>query len=227
MEEEYFSAERLLEVEMGSIVQVSNEEKDIHFMVNLVGVEKSKLVITSLPGTHNLPKSTNFEEIFIEEMVLEMRIVHDGHVIAFESSVKGMHFEHSKLLITSFPEMIQSRRLRRHTRFPCTLSCDVRLGDNESYGAITNISNGGCQLNLTQNVDCSFIKKAMDVQEPVDVEIFFPFADAAVALSAMVKSVASQEDRAAIVGLAFCEEYTIIDKYLDSLQLECISPFFQ
>lgn len=224
--EEYFSAERLMDLTIGSVVQVNNEEKDLHFVMQLVGVDQGHSVICTLPAPHNLPENATYDQLFIEGTVFEMRIIHDGKVIAFETSIMMTLDQPVKLLISTYPEMIESRRLRKDTRFPCTLSCDLRSGDNESYGVITNISNGGCQLNLPADVDHLFLEEAMDVQDPIDLEIFFPFAESSITINAHVRSMNNNTDNNCLVGLAFSFEYEAIRKYLDSLQLESISPFF-
>jgi len=224
--EEYFSAERLMDLDIGSVVQVNNEEKDQHFVMQLVGVDQGHSVICTLPAPHNLPDGSNYNELFPPGLVFEMRIIHDGRVIAFESSIRLVLSEPIKLLVGSYPEMIESRKLRKDTRFPCTLSCDIRSGDYESYGVITNISNGGCQLNLPADVDYLFLEEAMDVQDSIDLEIFFPFAESSITINAHVRSVNSQNDKTCFVGLAFSYDYESIRKYLDSLQLESIAPFF-
>lgn len=225
--EEYFSADRLLELAIGSVVQTSSQTQDNQFIVNLVGIEQGKAVITTLPATHNLPEHASYETLFTKGMVLEMRIIHHGTIIAFESGVLAIEQGYSQLLITSYPEMVETRRLRKDTRFPCTLSTDIMLGVTHTYGVIINISNGGCLLNLAGDIDPQIIEEAKKLEQPFELEVFFPFSDNSVTLMAVAKSVTILSERKVEVGLAFSQEYEVIRKYLDSLQLESVAPFFE
>lgn len=222
--EEYFPADRLLELEIGSVVNIHSENQDLHFTVTLVGVDNGRFVVTTLPLKQNLSEGVVYESIFLEGNMFEMKTIHDGKVVAFESSVIGMYG--NRLLISSFPEMIESRRLRRDTRFPCALSCDIRSGEHETYGVISNISHGGCQFNVEKNSDYVFVEESMVSGTPVELEIFFPTVENPVLLSAEVKSAVCQIDGACKVGLAFATEYEYVRKYLESLQLDSVAPFF-
>ncbi len=224
MEEEYFSADKILELHIGSVVQVSREDDDLHFSVSLVGADYEKFIITSLPNRQNLPSGETYESIFKSGTMFEMKTIHDGRVVAFESSALGIYGD--RLLLGSFPEMVETRRLRKDIRFPCALSVDIRSEDRVCYGVITNISNGGCQINVPKDTDYAFIEESINNKKRIDLEIFFPIADHPIIISAFVKSSVCQIDGACKVGLAFDGEYESVRRYLESLQLDSVAPFF-
>lgn len=224
MVEEYFSADRILELKIGSVVQVSREDDDLHFPVNLVGADYEKTIITSLPNKQNLPAGETYESLYKLGTMLEMKTIHDGRVVAFESSALGIHGD--RLLISSFPEMIETRRLRRDIRFPCALPVDIRSGNSVSYGVITDISNGGCQINVPKDSEYTFIEESINQKKALDLEIFFPIAEQPIIISAHTKSSLCQIDGACKVGLAFDGEYECVRRYLESLQLDSVAPFF-
>lgn len=224
--EEYFSADRLFEVNIGSVVQMNMADSNYHFIVRLVGLDLGKLIITTLPPEHTIPDGENYDTIFQLGKCLEMKIVHDGKIIAFESLVTDLVFEHSQLLIGSFPEMVECRRIRTESRYPCTLSCDVQYGLFERTGVITDISRGGCHLVLGFDHDNQFMEVAKDQKETVELEIYFPFADDPVTIETSVKSYTAVTPQGTKVGLAFDYDYPFIQKYMDSLRLESISNFF-
>ncbi len=222
--EEYFTADRLLELKMGSVVQVCREDNDMHFTVSLVGVDNGKSIVTSLPPKLSLPEGSRFVEIFSKDTMLEMKTIHDGRVVAFESAVQGMYRD--DLLIGTFPEMIETRRLRKDIRLPCALSCDIRWMDHESYGVITNISHGGCQISVPKDNEYAFIEELVNTHKTLDLEIFFPIAEEPVIIGGTVKSSDCQVDGACKLGLAFTGQYESVRRYLESLQLDSVAPFF-
>ncbi len=222
--EEYFPADRLLELNIGAVVQVLVEHSDLHFSVRLVGVDSGNYVITSMPSERNLPSGLKNSALFDENTVFEMKTIHDGFVVAFEVSPIVVYSK--RLLISSFPEMVETRRLRRDTRFPCAMSCDIRYHSKETFGVISNISSGGCQLNMQKNADYSAIEEALHHQGDVELEVFFPPAENAAVVVGKVKSAECQVDGTCKVGIAFNYEYESVRLYLESLQLDSVSPFF-
>lgn len=222
--EEYFAADRLLELTIGSVVQILLESGQGNLNVNLVGFNKNKSVVTTLPLSRYL-SANNHRDLFTEGRLLEMKTIHDGKIVAFETYYQGMYED--QLLVCSFPELIETRRLRRDTRFPCTISCDIRQGQNEAYGVIVDISYGGCQLNVSRNDNFDFIEKAFKNGTVVDVQVFFPVEDKSEIIAGRVKSVTCQIDGACRVGLSFQEEYDCIRMYLESQQLDSVASFFQ
>lgn len=223
--EEYFPADRLLKFEMGSVVQINREDDEsVHYSVALVGVDEKHSVITSLPAKQFLPKNATHESVFTTGSMLEMKTIYEGRVVAFESTVVDIYDE--RLLICSFPEMIEARRLRQDTRFPCALSCDVRLNSKEFYGVISDISNGGCLMTVPQDTDYSLIEEALKTQDTLQLEVFFPFADQSTIISGNVKSSTCLIDGDCKVGLSFTSNYEGVRRYLESLQLDSVAPFF-
>ncbi len=222
--EEYFSADRLVKLHIGSVMQINQENDDTRFSVNLVGVELGASIITTLPLEKSLPEGYSMPRIFGRGRVFEMRTIHDGRVVAFETTVEAVFDK--RLLIGSFPEMVETRRLRRETRFPCALSSDIRFGNSETFGVISNISRGGCEFNAQENSDVAFLEELKSSIQTVDLEVFFPLMDDPIVLSATVKSMSCDLEGNCKVGLAFSADYFSVERYLESLQLDSVAPFF-
>lgn len=227
--ENYLPPDRLLHLKLGSIISMESEDDELHFKVVLVGIDNNHSVITTLPGLSALPQNASYRSIFHPGRTFELKTIHEGRIVAFESTATG--FYQDRLFIGSFPEMIETRQLRRDTRFPCALSCDIRLADKVSYGAITNISNGGCQLTVkaedsAEPASNSLVGSALESQQPIELEVFFPYADNAVTLTASVKSAEREVDGDWKVGAAFTQDFESVRLYLESLQLDSIAPFF-
>jgi hypothetical protein len=225
--EEYFSADRLLQLKIGSVVHIDEESTNQSYTSTLVGVAANHCVILSLPCKSSLAEGTMPEGLFKENAQYEVKTVQSGRVIAFETTLKEVYDK--RLLIGSFPEMIETRRLRQTIRFPCALSCDITiptLGDIELYGAITNISEGGCQLSIANDSDYSAIEAALEKKSVLDLKIFFPFYEESIKISANIRSALCESEGNCAVGVSFCRDYDCIRQYLESLQLDSVSPFF-
>lgn len=225
--EEYFPADRLLQLKIGSVVQIDDESTNQSYTSTLVGVAPNHCVILSLPCKTSLPEGSEAESLFKAEALYEIKTVQSGRVIAFETMLKEVYDQ--RLLIGSFPEMIETRRLRQTIRFPCALSCDITLptlGDMELFGAITNISEGGCQLSIANDTDYPTIEAALEKKSVLDLKIFFPFYEESIKISANIRSAQCETDGNCSVGVSFCRDYECIRQYLESLQLDSVSPFF-
>ena len=123
--------------------------------------------------------------------------------------------------------MVETRLLRSEARLPCALSCDIHQGGKESYGVISNISHGGCQLNVNRGDNYNFIEASWANGKTIDLIIFFPHLELPLSLEAYVKSAECQMDGACKVGVAFSAEYEAVRHYLESLQLDSVTPFFK
>lgn len=223
--EEYYPSDRLLDLRIGSITQVHSQDDVHHYSTVFVGVDYGRSILTRLPSKRYLPPREEYPDIFVKDRMLEMRAIHDGLVIAFETAVKEIYS--GRLLISSFPEMIEARRLRAGARFPCAISCDIKVGPRQALGAITNISHGGCQIAVEKNTDYSFIDSAWKAGQAIQLEVFFPPADDSIWLEVVIKSRETQLDGTCKLGVAFVQTYDCVEMYLESLQLDSVAPFFR
>lgn len=222
--EKYLPPDHLLHLHMGSIMSMDSQDDEVSFKVSLVGVDQNHSVITTLPAASTLPTNATFESVFTEGRVFELKTIHEGRIVAFESAASG--FYGGRLFIGTFPEMIETRQLRRDIRFPCALSCDIRFSQRMSYGAITNISNGGCQLSVKGDEESGVVDDAMQSRHPMALEVFFPYSENAVLITVNVKSAQREVNGDWKVGAEFTEDFESVRLYLESLQLDSISPFF-
>lgn len=222
--DQYYPPDRLLDIKIGSIINVNSEHEDWHYSATLVGADAPHSIITTLPAKHSLAEGFDYNALFSADDVFEMRSIHNGHIFAFESAFIAIH--NDRWLISSFPEMVETRPLRCETRFPCALSCDIHQGNEESYGVISNISHGGCQLSVNSDANYPLIESSLMNHKAIELVVFFPHLDTPITLEAYVKSSQCQVDGACKVGIAFAAQYEAVRQYLESLQLDSVTPFF-
>ena len=224
MLEEYFSADRLVKLSIGSVVQIISAENGLQFTASLVGIDCGHSVITTLPRPETKSDPESYAALFREGSMFEMQTIHDGRIVGFEVMVSAIYG--SRLLICSFPEMIETRRLRSEIRFPCVLSCDIRYQEGETYGAITDISSGGCQISLQEEGNITLIEAAKAACQPLELEVFLPISETPSVIAGEIKSIVAQTDESYLVGIAFSGEHDCIYRYLESLHLDSVAPFF-
>ena len=223
MSEEYFPADRLLELGVGSNIQAILENTDIQYHTTFIGIDKGHSVITSLAAIQSASDSFCFENAFKQGSVFEMRAIHNGYIYAFETEYVG-NWE-GEMLITSYPEMVETRGLRAAKRYPCALSCDIFFEGREMYGAITNISHGGCQIKLKQDETAEVINAMLNQRLTLDV--YFSSMGKPVGYAVKVVSAYCEVDGVCKLGVSFDHDYDSIRRYLESLHLDSISPFFK
>ena len=213
---------------IGSIVQVANSENTAKYMTRLIGVDPDKLIITTLPASKQLGLSAeDFRHVFGENSTFILRILGSGLVYGFKSRVINYDNNH-KLLFSSYPDSIQSRNLRKETRYPCTLASVLQLDGGLINGMVTNISASGCQFCVTSNgeTDLEERLKAYSQSRSVNIDIHFPFNEEDTRIIAAIKSIARKESGALQIGMAFDDQPQGVKMFLDALHLDAISSFF-
>lgn len=218
----------LANLPIGSIVQVANLENTAKYMTRLIGVDSDKLIITALPSSKQLGlKNDDYTQIFSETKTLILRILGTGLVYGFKSRVISQD-SNNKLLLSSYPDSIQSRNLRKEARYPCTLASVLELEEGPVNGLVTNISASGCQFCVSNEVEAELRDrlKAYSQSGSVNINIHFPFNEENTSISASIKSVAQNEGRGLYIGMAFENHPQGVKMFLDSLHLDAISSFF-
>lgn len=153
-----------------------------------------------------------------------MRLVAQGSVFAFESEVTAVNYSGCKLLLSSFPKLIQSQVLRRDARFPCALTASCEYQGAQFKAVIVDISNGGCQMYL----DSSDLALEIDEIKSQDMllRIRLPVDEAVENINSTVMSVQKVKGHELSLGLAFKQPEKSINDYINSLQLGDMSALF-
>ncbi len=233
MDKENLTLDPLSLLPIGSIVQVSSpDNKSLKFLTRLIGIDNNKTIITEMPTTRQLQRPGKIaEDLFYSDRTLVMRVLAEGVIYAFKSPIVHTYHGLSRLLVTAYPEQIQRRKLRKETRFPCTIPADL-LWQGERYsGALSNISHSGCQLLLPDNPNIQVNYKTLrDTGEAgekqVKMEIQFPFTDKPNLLDVIVRSTSRQADGCIAMGTLFNGDTDAVKIFLEPLHLNSIESYF-
>ena len=216
----------LLHLPIGALIQVSSDDNTLKYMTHLVGIDGEKTIISNIPSMKRINKEgAVFEDIFYQERPLIMRVLAGGLAYAFQTNIIGCHHGHSRLLLSTYPDVIQQRNLRKEARYPCTLPSDITLAEHTINGVVTNISLGGCLLCLLSDNDPGQLQKARDEETPIEMDIHFPHIEEPTRLTAKIRSIAVEDDMCKL-GLAFGEENVGVKTFMDSLHLDALDGFF-
>lgn len=226
MKENYYTAKYLSNLHIGAAMNMKSDASGMLVDVRLVGISEPEVLITTFPAENTTTLSMGINNVIEIGAEYEFRAFCDAEILIFESAILDYYTSYGKFMICSFPEMVEVRKLRSETRYPCTLPCDIRCGDSESYGAISDISGGGCLLQMNEPKSISWLTQAQLKNIEVQLEIMFPFSEEPQTLLALVRSVRQHEGRADEIGLSFCAEHDVVYQYLDSLSLQGIGAFF-
>lgn len=217
----------LIRLPIGSVIQVSSDNKALKYMTHLVGIDGEKTVISSLPTMKQINKEgAVFDDVFYPERPLIMRVVAGGVVYAFETTIINIYHGQSRLLLSTYPATIQQRNLRNETRYPCTLPADLLFESLTFRSVVNNISQGGCQLLVFPADGIKELLRAKADTEQVAIDIHFPLEDKPETLKARIRTLQIEDDLYKL-GLAFEGEKQSVKRFMDALHLESIENWFQ
>ncbi|WP_339671211.1 PilZ domain-containing protein [Dasania marina] len=220
-------ASMLAKLNLGATVQVSSLDGSLTYLTRLIGVDSNKVLITALPTPKQMKKESVdvvYDNIFFPEKVFVMRLIAQGYIFAFQSQVIAVNYSGSKLLLSSFPKNIQSQPLRSDARLPCALSASCHYKEQIFSAVITDISQGGCQIQF----DPSLFSGAVDTLKDQILQLTLRFHPGAETekLNTNVSSINKITNHEVTIGLSFVEAEPSVNHYLESLQLGELSSIF-
>lgn len=215
-------------LEQDSVIQVNDAGGSFKYISRFFGIDGT-VIVTRLPPVSQLVKNGmgtaefTYRDIFTKRRKLVMRIISKGSVYAFETEVVDLFLQGGRLLITSYPDEIQSRWLRKEPRYPCAITAELMVGDKSVSGIMINFSTGGGLLKLTGEEVFAILQQARTDETECLLKLQLPFDEkpAQVRTKVMSLSVADQQ-----AGVAFTSDREIITRYINALKLESIGDYF-
>ncbi|WP_432470908.1 PilZ domain-containing protein [Amphritea sp. HPY] len=220
--------EKLPPIESGAVLQVSDANGTMKYVTRFVGVD-SDVIISRLPSISQLKKSEMgsaeliYRDTFFKKRKLVMRLISNGHVYAFETDVMDLFVQGSRLLMSTYPKLVQGRMLRKEPRYPCTLPAKITVGETNLSGVMINFSQSGGLCQLTEEIDQVTLLQAKDDDLDVSLSLQLPFDDEPAQLKGKLMAVLANEKQ---LGLSFAEGKELIQRYITSLKLDSISEYF-
>jgi hypothetical protein len=227
-EEKIVAREDLVaKVVIGSAIHVLGGNGQLKYRANVAGYD-SGILITSMPSAKQLQiEEVVYSDIFIENMTLLMRLIVDGTIYAFKSEVRAVNLKPCKILMSSLPKNIQTRKLRQGVRYPCMLQAGVVLGETKYRGILLNLSEGGCLFRMKATTKVAAIKALIEKGITSSLNVRFPFEENNSSFLVKIKSVKEESSGDLLVGISYAEKEAsdVIKKYFDFMQLEELSEY--
>ncbi|RTE66623.1 PilZ domain-containing protein [Amphritea opalescens] len=214
-------------LEQDSVIQVSDAGGCFKYISRFFGID-GKVIITRLPSVTQLSKNgmgsdeLTYRDTFTKRRKLVMRIISNGRIYAFESEVIDLFLQGGRLLMTSYPDNIQSRSLRKEPRYPCAITAELVVGDATVSGIVINFSTGGGLLKLAEGGDLDVLQEARSEKTECLLKLRLPFDEKPSEVHCKVKSLSPEKQ----AGLAFSGDNEVIDRYIHALNLESIGDYF-
>lgn len=220
------SVNQLPDIRVGTVVQVSSQDGKFRFLTSLVDVDAQETIVAHLPSADELRQKEGFanaslnwyEQFFMVNRLLRLRLVDNGVIYAFETSVQEIAGCKSRLLVLDYPQQVTRHNLRSEPRYACELLALVKGEGCSHDGVVKNISYGGCQIRLSDIRVMDEILQLKRSGVPLRYEVKFPHCDRYCELQGRIVSVLEKQDTL-WVGVAYDDEFGEIQKYRDILQL--------
>lgn len=226
--ENYIRRDDLIsKVAIGTAIHISGDNGSIKYRSSVVGYDNGVL-LTSIPSAKQLPKEdSSYDDVFTEGLPLVMRLIIEGTIYAFSSDVRAIYLEKNKLLMSSLPEKIQTRQLRKGVRYPCVLQAGFVIGETKYRGVLINISEGGCLFRMKVSSKIEAIKSIMERDKTSSLNVRFPFDKSDSSFFVKIKSLSNDAGHI-LMGMYYddaVEVESTIKKYIEYMQLEELSEY--
>jgi len=179
-------------VEWGTPLQLSFVGIAGSYRSTLVGMERTQYLICSLPKAPGIVGKLNGRNQTV------VRYVHRGVVYGFKSTLLGVVEEPFRLGLLSYPEDIETVRLRQCDRVPCLIPAAAKFRDKSLDGAILDLSVGGCCLAFTASSEDEMIDS--NPGEEFEVSVQLPGGASGLVIKMIAGHIRRQGSRVTIGG---------------------------
>ncbi len=133
---------KILNISLGTQMQIRLGGMDGHFKSSLVGMVREKFVMIELPMMTGILNKLH------DGNRVTARYLYSGSVYGFYSTVLAYITKPAPLLFLSYPKIVEILDLRKFKRVDCIFPAVVKIQEWEYKGLIMDISTGGCKLSL-------------------------------------------------------------------------------
>lgn len=131
-------ASEFITVEWGTPLMLRFEGFSESHRSVIVGMERGAYLICRTPPLPGLwAKLGNSNHVIV-------RYLYEGIVYGFKCTLLNIINEPFGLLILSYPENIETVKLRKHDRITCLIPATMKVDGTPLKGAIVDLSKGGC-----------------------------------------------------------------------------------
>jgi len=183
-----------LSLEIGSRMEIELGSPSSRLSSRLVGMDPGAFLIA------RLPEFEGFEDQLLPGTAIRVSFEYSGNLYGFASSIIDFHSRSLPLLILTYPQAVDRRELRAHSRIDCLFPATARVDATVFQGNVTDISKGGCRF-VSRRMSEEDLRR-LSMEKHLVMQILLPGDAHPRELKGQVRSV-RHDGRNAILGLQF------------------------
>ncbi len=183
-----------LSIALGDYLQIQFGRSEKRFNVKLVGMEPGSYLIGQLPSKMDDSISGG------NQATVRYLSSQSGTIYGFQSIIMGFIVNPIRILILSYPNVVEKHELRKHKRLNCFIAATAKIGDREYNGVITDLSLGGCRFILNMKAAESFPK--LKAEEKITLRSQIPIQPGVQTLGGIVRSRVEDVEKSSL-GIQF------------------------
>jgi c-di-GMP-binding flagellar brake protein YcgR len=152
---------KILNIGLGTPMQIQLGGMDGPFKSSLVGMVREKFVMIQLPMMTGILNKLH------DGNRVTARYLYSGSIYGFHSTVLAFITKPAPLLFLTYPKIVEILDLRQCKRVDCFFPVNAKIQEKEYKGLILDISTGGCKLSL--DISGNILIPHMEVEESIDL----------------------------------------------------------
>jgi c-di-GMP-binding flagellar brake protein YcgR len=190
---------KILNIGMGTRLQVQLGGMEEQFKSNLIGMEPDWYLIIQLPMMTGILNKLH------EGNRVTVRYLYSGHIYGFSSSVIHFSTRPTPHLFLNYPKTVEVIELRKSKRVDCHFPGKAIIQEYEYPGAIVDISSGGCKFSFDASGEA--IIPRIEVGEAIKLIFQLPGSPQQQAANGNVRSITRDQTKV-VLGI----EFDVLDK---------------
>jgi len=136
-----------ISIEWGTPLRISCKGFTESYKSVLTGMERDRYLICNTPDIPGI-----WTMLYKMNQII-VRYIHRGIVYGFKCTLMGIIEDPLHLMILSYPDNIETVKLRKHERITCLIPATASIDSTTYKGAVLDISMGGCSFkcNVSSN----------------------------------------------------------------------------
>lgn len=129
-----------LNMDIGTPLHINIQGINNKIKTRLIGMEAWEYLIIKAPVGY-----TGIRNKMVEGNKVVVRFIQEGSIYGFEAYILAVIDKPTSLLVIDYPTKVEEKSLRKAERIDCYIPCTLEIENQESEGALVDISVGGCR----------------------------------------------------------------------------------
>ncbi|MBI5493346.1 MAG: PilZ domain-containing protein [Deltaproteobacteria bacterium] len=190
-----------IHIPLGSELLAEISKMNLRFKFSLVGMEKGQFLVAKVYPNDLLG---TFRSEAIKESNISLSYLNGDTVYEFSSEVLNVVSHPAKMFFMTYPRKIEEVKVRKSTRYDCTLPAMTMVGHEILSVTVVDISKEGCQCLIREQNNGDSLGDLLQVNKRIDLRVQFPGSAHKSEIAGTIRTVTRDQDRI-IMGVSFKE----------------------